>query len=174
MIVRAHLFAQRRKGSMISRACACASVCWERVGVRLYRLAVRAGTPVFAVSNIHEVGSVPRQRSNSVQMTDFRIADPRANSRFASRRFPVIYGSTTRPPGVKFSNDFSRVGVCVCVLGGGRAGGRLRWWMASASHCGPPACERSTANLFAVSVTMSIRRCSFSCRSGMFTLSVTR
>jgi hypothetical protein len=48
-------------------------------------------------------------------MIDFRIADPRANSCFASRRFPVIYGSTTRPPGVKFSNDFSRVCMCVCV-----------------------------------------------------------
>ena len=47
-------------------------------------------------------------------MIDFRIADPRANSRFASRRFPVIYGSTTRPPGVKFSNDFSRA----CVVRG--------------------------------------------------------
>jgi exodeoxyribonuclease V alpha subunit len=49
-------------------------------------------------------------------MIDFRIADPRANSRFASRRFPVIYGSTTRPPGVKFFNDFlARVRVPVCV-----------------------------------------------------------
>ena len=49
-------------------------------------------------------------------MIDFRIADPRANSRFASHRFPVIYGSTTRPPGVKFFNDFlARVRVRVCV-----------------------------------------------------------
>ena len=43
-----------------------------------------AGTPVFAVSNIHEVGSLPRQRPTAAQMIDFRIADPRANSRFAS------------------------------------------------------------------------------------------
>ena len=49
-------------------------------------------------------------------MIDVRIADPRANSRFASRRFPVIYGSTTRPPGVKFSNDFlARVRVRGCI-----------------------------------------------------------
>jgi len=59
---------------------------------------------------------VPRQRPTAAQMIDFRIADPRANSRFASRRFPVIYGSTTRPPGVKFFNDFlARVRVPVCV-----------------------------------------------------------
>jgi hypothetical protein len=32
----------------------------------------------------------------------------------------------------------------------------------------------NSANLFAVSVTMSIRRCSLLCNSGMFTLSVTR
>jgi hypothetical protein len=32
----------------------------------------------------------------------------------------------------------------------------------------------TSANLFAVSATMSIRRCSFFCSSGMFTLSVTR
>ena len=32
----------------------------------------------------------------------------------------------------------------------------------------------TSASLFAVSATMSIRCCSFSCRSGIFTLSVTR
>ena len=59
---------------------------------------------------------MPRQRPTAAQMIDFRIADLRANSRFASRRFPVIYGSTTRPPGVKFSNDFlARVRVRVCI-----------------------------------------------------------
>jgi hypothetical protein len=37
-------------------------------------------------------------------------------------------------------------------------------------------CARAlnSANLFAVSVTMSILRCSLPCSSGMFTLSVTR
>jgi hypothetical protein len=75
------------------------------------------GTPVFAVSNIHEVGSMPRQRSNSVQMTDFRIADPRANSRFGIASLSRhLRGSTTRPPGVKFFNDFlARVRVRVCI-----------------------------------------------------------
>ena len=38
-----------------------------------------------------------------------------------------------------------------------------------------PSPKRPTsANLFAVSATMSIRRCSFFCGSGMFTLFVTR
>ena len=60
---------------------------------------------------------MPRQRPTAAQMIDFRIADPRANSPFASHRFPVIYGSTTRPPGVKFFNDFlARVRVRVCCL----------------------------------------------------------
>jgi len=55
--------------------------------------------------NIHGGRVLSRQRVIAVQMTDFHIAD--------SRRSPVIYGSTTRPPGVKFSNDFSR--ACVGV-----------------------------------------------------------
>ena len=37
---------------------------------------------------------MPRQRPIAAQMTD--IADPRANSRFPSHRFLVIYRSTTR------------------------------------------------------------------------------
>jgi hypothetical protein len=48
-------------------------------------------------------------------MTDFHIADPRANSRLPPHR-TFIYGSTTRSPGVKFSNDFSRaLRVRMCV-----------------------------------------------------------
>ena len=58
--------------------------------------------------NIHGGRVLSRQRLIAVQMTDFHIAD--------SRRSPVIYGSTTRPPGVKFSNDFSR--ACVGVYSG--------------------------------------------------------
>jgi hypothetical protein len=56
---------------------------------------------------------MPRQRPN-----EFHIADPRANSRLPPHRFPVIYGSTTRSPGVKFSNDFSRACVGAYVQGG--------------------------------------------------------
>ena len=55
--------------------------------------------------NIHGGRVLSRQGLIAVQMTDFHIAD--------SRRSPVIYGSTTRAPGVKFSNDFSR--ACVGV-----------------------------------------------------------
>ena len=46
-------------------------------------------------------------------MIDIRIAHLRPNSHLRPHRFPVIYGSTTRPAGGKFSNDFPRAGVHV-------------------------------------------------------------
>ena len=60
---------------------------------------------------------MPRQRPAAAQMIDFRIADPRATSLCCRIRFPVIYGSTTRSPGVKLSNDFSRACVGARVSG---------------------------------------------------------
>jgi hypothetical protein len=78
---------------------ACVGACLERAPGALTVLHDRpGGTPAFVFSNIY----VPRH--DRAQMIDFRIADPRANSCFPSHRFPVIYGSTTRPPGIKFSN----------------------------------------------------------------------
>src|ERR1700733_4135451 len=70
---------------MISRARAGACVC--RVDRALY---------CAAFSSIHEVGSLPRQRPTAAQMIDFRIADPGANSRFASslsRHLRINYSS---------------------------------------------------------------------------------
>jgi len=43
-----------------------------------------------------------------------RAADPRATSLCCRIRFPVIYRSTTRSPGVKLSNDFSRACMGEC------------------------------------------------------------
>ena len=88
---------------------------------------------------------MPRQRPTATQMIDFRIADLRANSRFASRRFPVIYGSTTRPPGVKFSNDFlARVRVRVCIES--RSGGARKNWIPNCNSPADPAARWTGAH----------------------------
>jgi hypothetical protein len=61
-----------------------------------------------------------------------------------------------------------------CVVRLLQRGGETRQW-SPLSHCGPTEPEAVTSDsLFAVSVTKSIRGCTFLCSSGMFTLSVTR